>query len=228
MPRKPKTVNEIIAEKQAELAAMAPAVERPTLPAYDRAALATVRGTWEAALAELGTLPCETPEQEAWWAGKLNEAQQLLNAVESDRKALVDPLNRDLKQINGDFKPATVALEEAKALISRKLSEAATERGRLAASLRDEAAARAGEGDHAGCQAALAAIAEDVKVSGVATVWSWTATIADAAAVPREWCRPDEEALKAYCKAYKDSVELPAVPGVKFERIAKVQPRGGK
>lgn len=204
-------------------------VEGPSavLPAYDNTALARHQTYWADALAQLADLPCESAEQEAWWAENLNKAQHTFNAIDAERDALVRPLNAEVKDINLAHKPVLTLLEQCKALIASKLSDAATARGRLAGAARGDAAALALAGDSAGCQAALASIPDDLRVEGIATVWSWRVVSTNIEAMSKSFLLPDDKALAAVCKAFKDREDAPVLDGVVFERVAKVQPRGG-
>jgi hypothetical protein len=201
--------------------------EAASIVAVDRHRLAETEAQWRAGVAELAALQFETLEQEQWGGAKLKEVQALFNTYEAERTELTKPMNAQLREVNAAFKPVLSALEEAKSVLATKLSDAATARGRLAAAQREAAVLAAQAGDTAGCQQALAAIADDVKVAGVATVWSWDYAVADFAVLSDAFKAVNDKTLKDLCKAFKDKETAPVVPGVTFTRSAKVQPAGG-
>jgi hypothetical protein len=53
--------------------------------------------------------------------------------------------------------------------------------------------------------------AEKEKVEGLSFREVWKAEITDSAAVPREWCIPDESAIKQFAKATKGKQSIPGV-----------------
>jgi hypothetical protein len=62
-------------------------------------------------------------------------------------------------------------------------------------------------------------------VRGVTARTVWTFAIADADAVPRAYCSPDEKLIRAYIDAAKKSgatVESLAIPGVEFRKEIRV------
>ena len=82
----------------------------------------------------------ETDEQEAKYTEMLIQAKGLLNQVEVQRKAIVDPLNRSTRAVNDHFKKhfaEPIAKKEAE--INRVLSAYRVQKAKDAAKLQDEA-----------------------------------------------------------------------------------------
>jgi hypothetical protein len=189
----------------------------------------TKRFDWATAmLAALPGVPCETPEQEAWWASKLALTQAELRTHEEDRTAVTKPINDDLRRINGEFKPGAVKLEELKELIKEKIASCQEARLRAQEALRQTALLAAQAGDSAGCGAALAAIPDDVKVSGASTSFKWVVASTNMAEMTDFWKRPDLDALNAHCKNFKNETTIAPIPGVEFHRVADVRATKGK
>ena len=196
--------------------------------AVDRTRLEAARTYWTDVLAAVKDLPCETPDQKQWWADQLTAAQGVLKSLDAEREELVRPLIDDKARIDGLYRAARQPAEQAKDLIKTKLA-GFEERLALAQRAAQEAARLAAQaGDTEACTAALAAIPEAVQATGASTQWEWVPSVLDAALVPDTFKVVDESALKRYAKAYAKQDVIPAVPGVVFERKAKISARGGK
>lgn len=194
--------------------------------AIDRYKLATcaelVRGLLESAI----SLPCESPEHEAWWVAKLDVVHAMTKELEADREVLVRPLLRDKKIVDEAFKEVTEAAQAVKNMIKAKIA-GRQESLRLAQTAAQEAARAAAQaGDHVACQEALAAIPETASLTGAKTQWLWEAKVTDNLSVPRQFLMVDEKALAKYAKAFAASETIPEVPGVSFKRTARVSAKG--
>lgn len=168
-----------------------------------------------------------TPEDYAFADGVLTDVVTRKDALSAMLKRATAPFNAGLKEVRGWFAPALDALETCEAHLKGQLSTFRVRQECEARAAR-EAAARAVEMG-AAPEAQLAALqgAADAaaKPDGRATVaFGWTARVVAPDLVPREWWCVDEKRLAAFAKAHKGD-DPPVVPGVLFERTARVGAR---
>ena len=57
------------------------------------------------------------------------------------------------------------------------------------------------------------------KLEGVKVKLKWAATITDPELVPREWCCPDESAINAHARSFKENDQPEPIPGVAFDLV---------
>lgn len=57
------------------------------------------------------------------------------------------------------------------------------------------------------------------KLDGVAVKLKWLATVVDPEQVPREWCTPDEPAIAAHARGFKENDTPTPIPGVEFQLV---------
>lgn len=191
----------------------------------DTLALQAKRAEGERSLAGLQLLPCETPEQEQCFADFLTMVRGIIDALEADRKSRTDPLHKEKTRIDQLYKPARDPWEKAEKLIRSRLQSAAQRRLDTEREARKLAADAAKQGDVTTAVAALATVPERPLVSGVAHTEEWDAETIDLSAVPHEFLMVDAAKVAAYCKQHQHSPTIPAVPGLRFFRKAKVRAR---
>jgi hypothetical protein len=63
---------------------------------------------------------------------------------------------------------------------------------------------------------------ETSKPAGAGVSFEWVALIENANEIPREFLEVSATKINAYAKQYQKQETIPAVPGLKFERRAKV------
>lgn len=193
--------------------------------AVDLSKLIFKQETANQALCKLDATPCETPEQEQFFSELLGMVQREIKELEKERTELTRPLLDAKAQVDEQFKPATTAWEAVKDLVKKKLGEAQTRRLQAAQQARKEAEDAAVVGDTQGVLAAMARIPEASKPEGLAVQFEWVPTVVNQFEVPREFLEISLGAVKAYCKAHAKSESIPEVPGLKFEKRAKVSSR---
>lgn len=166
-------------------------------------------------------LSITTPAEAEFAAGALREVAQRRDQLDAQRKRWVEPLKRVSKEIDEAFRPAIRSLEAAETAIKTALGRyALAAEARRAEALR-EAAALARAGDHAEASAAIeAASADVVDLAGVSVREEWTGEVVDAAALPREYMRPDTAKLEATTKALGAD---PGIPGWRAFQVEKVR-----
>ena len=200
-------------------------MKKESIVAIDYTTLKGLAKTWAETLVEMADLPCDTYEQEAWWAALLGKAQTELKSVLSEREALVRPLLRDKRLVDEAFKEATVPVEAVKDLCKAKLAALQTSRLALKSATLDAAQQAAASGNVEGCMAAIESVTEDRTVEGAATRWMWTQEIVDASLVPREFLTVDHRAIQAYAKLYGRMETIDPIPGIEFTRTARISAR---
>ncbi len=176
------------------------------------------------ALGPLRTFKIANQEQADACAKILQSFLSELDQVTEKEQRATGPLLASLAEIRSWHTPAKAALklcaDAARASLSAwNLHLAETRRQQFAAA---QLAAKAG--DMAKVTEALVAssAASPAKQEGVASWEVWEAEIVDPAAVPREWCNPDEKRINAHAKAAKGSGPPPAaIAGVVFKRAMR-------
>lgn len=183
----------------------------------DRTKLAK-RVTWaEESASALAQLPA-LPEHETWWDSKLSLVHAALKEHEADRTEVTGPINKELKRINGEFKPGTDRLEALKDLIKGKLGAIKLARLEAQEATRLAAVAAAAAGDAAGCSEALAAIPEDVVLEGSTGGFMWVAVVEDFTALPDFYKIQNDIVIDAHINCTPKGEEPKPIPGIKFER----------
>lgn len=156
-------------------------------------------------------------------AAILKDVTGRIKFLDEERKVSVEPLNQEVKRINGWFKPALDRLKEIQTTIKSAMGRYEVrqreEQQRLMAAAAAEAQrvlATNPEG-MASAQALVtqAAAAQAPQVAGVSgrEVWSWE--VVDEAALDRRFLMPDSKAIEAWVKEHGDK-DVPA--GVKVVR----------
>jgi len=130
-------------------------------------------------------LPADTAEDFAILGEALTHTKSQAKRLEEIRTGITKPLNQALRATNELFRPALRAYEDAEATIKGKIAEYM---GRQRAA--QEAALVAGLPSEAPASAA-----------GVSTRIRKGFRVVDDAAVPREFCSPDPEKIRAHLDA---------------------------
>lgn len=198
------------------------------IESIDHTALNEVARYWDDTLAVVKDLPCQTEEQEKWWAGCLAKVQTCLAELEAERETLVRPLITDKSRIDGLFKEAARPANDVKALIKAKLQARAEARLAAQTAARQAAQLAAQSGDSGACAEALASIPDAVVTDGSSTSWVWEVETVDTALLPREYWVVDYAQLNNVATEARKSETAPVVPGVVFKRTARVAARRGK
>jgi hypothetical protein len=178
---------------------------------------------------QLRVLTLETQAQVDAVAAVLLEAKRRANALDAQRKELVSPLNAAVKRVNDLFREPLRWLDACEAECKRALAAFAVAEERRTAALLAEAARASSAGDVLAAGDHLAAVASVSSLAGVSARPVWRVRVVDAAAVPREFCVPDERLILAHGKANADSAGTPpAIPGVEWYADAQIIARPGK
>lgn len=136
--------------------------------------------------------------------------------VEATRKQIVQPLNAQVDEVNGEFMPRLKRAKQLRDMLADALAEwvkaqevAKTEAMRAAAQAHLA-------GDHKGAQLALqvANYAQATAPAGTSMKQVWKAEVTDPSRVPREYCIPDEKLLARMAREAKE--RPPEIPGVRF------------
>lgn len=198
------------------------------IPPLDTATnAAAIQRQAEADVPIIKAMRIENAEDYAFADGVLTDVVQRKDAFEDMMKSATAPLNAGLKVVRSWFAPGRDAFETCEAHLKGLLS---TYRVRQAAEAQKarEAAARAVEtGAPAEAQLAALQTAADAGAApaGRATVaFAWRVARVVADLLPDEWWTPDDAKLAAFAKAHKGE-DAPVIPGVVFERVARVGAR---
>lgn len=163
-------------------------------------------------LAMLGTFEVTTKASFEECAAILKDVTHRVKWLDEERKVSVDPLNQEVKRINGWFKPALDRLKEIQTTIKtamgryemrqreeqqRLMTAAATEAQRVLATHPD---------GMSGARALVqqAAEAQAPQVAGVSGREVWTWAVVDEAQLDRRFLMPNPKAIEAWVKEHGD------------------------
>lgn len=177
----------------------------------------------ESMLALLHSFEVTTKESFEECAAILKDVTGRIKFLDEERKVSVDPLNQEVKRINGWFKPALDRLKDIQTTIKSAMARYEVrqreEQQRLmaAAAVEAQRVLVTNPEGMAGAQALVtqAAAAQAPTVSGVSGREVWTWEVVDEAALDRRFLMPNPKAIEAWVKEHGDK-DVPA--GVKVVR----------
>lgn len=177
----------------------------------------------ESMLALLHSFEVTTKESFEECAAILKDVTGRIKFLDEERKISVEPLNQEVKRINGWFKPALDRLKDIQTTIKSAMARYEVrqreEQQRLMAAAAAEAQrvlATSPEGMvKAQALVTEAAAAQAPQVSGVSGREVWTWEVVDEAALDRRFLMPNPKAIEAWVKEHGDK-DVPA--GVKVVR----------
>lgn len=202
--------------------------EQTAIAPIDHTRLQGYRSSWGTALASYAEVPCDSAEGEAFWVQVRNAVHDAIQTLETERKEIALPIDRELKALNKTYREAREPAEALKELANKKLAEyaVAIEATRNAALVAATDAAKAG--DTAQVSEALAVAAEaHTTASGNTVRYSWKWSVEDVSQLPGLYTKvvANEDAIAEYISRLDEGF-YPHLPGVKFERVAAVRPTG--
>lgn len=155
----------------------------------------------------------------------LSEVKNRYSQVDAKKRSITRPLNDALEATRALFHPALDALKSAEVVLKKRLSVLHAEEQREKRRQLEAAQAGVDTGNEAAVKAALETMAKvqgssDVPGVSYSTVWKFEVT--DPAAVPREFCSPDERLIRAVVRQRKGET---AIPGVKVWEDTRVSGR---
>jgi hypothetical protein len=177
-----------------------------------------------AALRELDTFTVANDEDSAFAADLIREVKAKHKELDDRRKEVTGPLNTTVKTINGWFKPALDALENAEKKLKAKVALYMTEREKAA---REALALAAAAQTAQEATAALAAAPTPAAMpQGVSMRMIWKFRIVDESAVPARFCSPDPNKIDAEMRgSVRDDGAPTPIPGVEFFQEASMTVR---
>lgn len=152
----------------------------------------------------------------------LSEAAREHAELVALRKEATGPAYKSIRTIEGWFRPALQSLDRC---IAHLKGELGAYRVQLEAAERDERA-KALEAAQSGEHGSMTAALQAASVAGVrppgrsSATFEWRVATADPAKMPREYLAVDWSKLKIVAKNAGD--EPPSIPGVTFERHARI------
>lgn len=178
----------------------------------------------------IASVKVTSAEEYAFADALLTETVTRKDAAIGMRKAATVPLYHAVRTIEGWFRPVVAALEGSERHLKRAMGAWRIEVADAERAAREVAATAAEAGDASAMLEAISvatAIAATPADAGArATVrYVWTVARITAALVPREWLTPDVARLSAIARETPGDAPAPVVPGVEFERVARVGAR---
>jgi hypothetical protein len=156
----------------------------------------------------------------------LGLVQTRLVNLEERRLEIAKPLHEAKTKVDAHFRELRAPYEAAKEALKARLERIENERrlaNREALALASQYSA---EGDTVAAQIALDAVASKPTIgAGFRYIWEWELT--DLSKVPLEFLALNAATLKLYTQRFKDSEEIPGIPGIRFQKVAKAVARQG-
>lgn len=195
--------------------------------AVDKTKLEKSRTTGEAVLAKLQARTCTTAEEAQTLTDFMNRAHVLVQDLESERETMVRPLIDSKTEIDGLYKVARSPWEQVKALCKSKVAAFHTAVRSQQEEARKRAIAAAAVGDTQAVAEAITAAPVSSKQDGASVSFEWVVAEADVLEMAKhpmgqQYLIADTKSLARVCAAAKTQEHPPVVPGVKFERRARV------
>lgn len=176
----------------------------------------------------------KTPQQAQVAGDWRNKIKTKLKQLDEERKELTRPLDEVKAKIMDKYRPAIDALNTAYKLFDKGLSEYLAIQEQIreeqqrkleaeAEKKRQEAEAKAQEWADKGNEkkseewfdkadnVIAPVVPETPKVEGITTRKDWDFEIVDINQVPRDFCIPDEKAIRAYVKATKGTRQIAGI-----------------
>lgn len=168
-----------------------------------------------AALAELDSFTVANDDDATFAADLIREVKDKHRQLDDRRKEVTGPLNQTVKTINGWFKPALDALENAERKLKSKVATFVQERERQT---REALAAVAAAQTAEDAKRALAEAQPPAFLpQGMSARMVWRWRVVDVNAVPRSFCIPDAQRIEAELRgAVKDGGSPPTIDGIEF------------
>ncbi len=201
------------------------------------AALATVKFGPQDLAAKTGALAGTLAVAEAFAVvdvGTAEAATVLIRVVKDEAKALEEmrtsagkPLLEAKRTLDGWFKPNLETCARIEKVLKAKLGAWQIEERRRADAALLAAAQAHVAGDAATANQALVVVntAHTDAPAGTTVREVWQAQIVDAAAVPRDWCVPDEKRIAAYARGCPAGQAPLPIAGVVFQKVPAVAVR---
>jgi hypothetical protein len=190
--------------------------------ALDKTAIEAARARLDSYREKFEALPCETVEQEQWWAAQLESAVAAKKKAQAEKEVVKRPVLRDSQAIDKAFKPVLKAAEDFEELCRSKLAAAATRRLEADAEAHRQLQAAAASGDMEAVGLALEAAPEAQKVGGVYSVPVYTWAVEDMRLVPLELMWPLDKLVQNRLKETKGA----DIPGMRITRTAEIRRTG--
>jgi len=170
------------------------------------------------------SFPCEVDSDVADLSEILGVVRARLKELEEDRTSITKPLNAAKRAVDAFFNPTIKLLEKAEETIRQKINTFASTREQA----RQKALAEAREAARLALPPPVPVLAlEPPPVpSGIYFKPVWTWAVADIHQVPREFLMVNPMAVEALLAPFKDSEQVPQVPGFTFTREQRLVPKG--
>ncbi len=185
-----------------------------TLANTDPDAVATelepIRASAESSLSMLANVPLDTPAALEWMSQVHRLVLKQYAAVEELRKTRTQPLLQRKRAVDNQFQPTLELLERCAQVCNDRLKPVAE------AGLAGRRALQAGHNTPENVSQAMQGLPASHELKATP---KWR--IPDPAAVPREFCCPDEKQIAEYFKQYGDALRIPGVE-IYYETELKV------
>lgn len=145
----------------------------------------------------------------------IRSADQLITAMEDERKAQVAPIKKRAKAIDDQYREPRRQLERIRDAMRQRLSEYATAQARQ----NSEAVLAAVNG--AGAAALSQTVLDAEPLQGVSDYVTWEVASVDVGQVPHEFLTLADKRVSAFVQNCRREGIEPSIPGIRFEKIVK-------
>lgn len=188
--------------------------------------VAALQAQAEAELATWHEFTIDNAEEYEQVDAVLSDVVRRKDGAAAMRKRATGPLYKATKEIESWFAPYLRALEKMESILKSSMGQYRVEQERMAREARELAAKAADAGDSDALVEALTVATEAAQApAGRATVgFEWRVKRIAEDLLPDEWWCPDQTRIIAFGLSHKGD-DAPVIPGVVFERTARVGAR---
>lgn len=162
----------------------------------------------QACLQMIQTLPMSSPEDRDRAGRLINSAKDKIKALEADRREVVDPINADVRRINGWYKPVVEFYEACqrslKDRLAARLKELQAEQDAALATVQAQAG-------HASAEVFAIAHATPSAPEAVQQREVWKFEVVDFSKLPDEYKMADEAKIRKVVQALKADCDIPGI-----------------
>lgn len=175
------------------------------------------------ALEALRTYEPKTQEDLVDMGVWLKDAKVWRDWLETQEKGITTPMQASIKsakesieKVRDLFKPTKQFWADVEVVLKAKISAMRLQEQQRNQQALEAATQAQQSGDQAGVQMALSQVTSVGDLKGISTRIRWKFEVVNAAEVPREYLKVDDQKLREYCNKFKGDQRPHPVAGIKF------------
>lgn len=146
----------------------------------------------------------------------LKDAKVRRNWLEAREKEITTPMRASIEKVRALFRPAKQFWADVELLLKSKISAMRLQEEQRNQQALEAATQAQQAGDQAGVQGALSQVTSVGDLRGISTRIKWRFEVVNAAEVPREYLKVDDQKLREYCSRFKGDQRPNPIPGIQF------------